>query len=323
MSPPLLQVHRLGVRFPVGGGLRRRWLRAAHEVSFSLQRGEILALVGESGSGKSTIARLIARLERPTAGCLCLDGVDVLSAEPRRASRAYRKRVQMVFQDPFASLNPTHTVLHHLARPLLLHGRATRTTVRAVAASLLETCGLRPGADALDKHPHSLSGGQRQRVAIARALAPEPDLLLADEPTSMLDVSIRTDVLTLLRGLCDDRGLSQILITHDLAAARLVADRILVLYAGLTMELSPAEDLLSEPLHPYARLLLAAVPRPGGSLFAPLPAGPGRPEAVDPKPGCPFAPRCPEVDNRCRTETPALHDVAGRKVRCHRYDRSF
>ena len=275
--------------------------------------------MGESGSGKSTIARMVARLVQPSKGEIRFDGVDVLKAE-RRPSKAWRRRVQMVFQDPFGSLNPVHTVLHHVARPLLLHGRATPEDVRAAAQELLERCGLRPAELYLDQHPHSLSGGQRQRVAIARALAPGPDLLLADEPTSMLDVSIRTDVLRLLRSLRDDRGLAQILITHDLAAARFVADRILVLYAGQLMELSAADDLVERPLHPYARLLMAAVPRPGGSLFAPLPAAPGRPETVDPKPGCPFASRCPDATARCRGETPAVHDVDGRLVRCHLYD---
>ena len=320
MTAPLLQVEGLGVRFAVGTGLRKKWLRAAHEISFSLQRGQILALVGESGSGKSTIARLIARLERPSAGAIRLDGDDVLQTEPRGASRGYRRRVQLVFQDPFSSINPAHRISHAVERPLQLHGKATGDGLRPAALALLERCGLKPAALYLDQHPHSLSGGQRQRVAIARALAPGPDLLLADEPTSMLDVSIRTDVLRLLKSLRDQSGLSQILITHDLAAARFVADRILVLYAGQMMELSPAEDLVQSPLHPYAKLLMAAVPRAGGSLFGALPASPGRPQTIDPPPGCPFAPRCPDATDRCRAATPALHAVDGRRVRCHLFD---
>lgn len=320
MSPPLLEVRDLGVRFPVGGGLRRRWLRAARAVSFSVRRGEILALVGESGSGKSTLARAIARLVQPCSGQLLLDGTDMLTKEPRQASKAYRQRVQLVFQDPFASLNPAHTILHAVARPLLLHGRATPAEVRDKSLALLEACGLRPADLYLDQHPHSLSGGQRQRVAIARALATDPDVLLADEPTSMLDVSIRTDVLRLLVRLRDERGLAQVLVTHDLAAARFVADRILVLYGGMLMELSDAETLVSDPLHPYAQLLMAAVPRAGGSLFAPLPAAPGSADVVDPGPGCPFAARCPEAHDRCRSETPSVHAVGERLVRCHLHE---
>jgi len=322
MSAPLLEVRGLGVRFPVGGGLRRRWLRAVHDVDFTVKRGEIVALVGESGSGKSTIARLIARLVPASRGEVRLDGVDLLSAEPRGASRRTRQRIQVVFQDPFGSLNPVHTVFHHIARPLQIHGRAQGDALRPAVRALLERCGLRPADTFIDAHPHSLSGGQRQRVAIARALAPQPDLLLADEPTSMLDVSIRTDVLRLLRELCDTQGLAQVLITHDLAAARFVADRILVLYAGQLMELSPAEELVAEPLHPYARLLMSAVPRPGSSGFAPLPAAPGRPVTIDPPEGCPFAARCPEAVPRCHVETPAVHDVGGRAVRCHLHEDS-
>jgi peptide/nickel transport system ATP-binding protein len=228
--------------------------------------------------------------------------------------------VQLVFQDPFASLNPAHTILHHVARPLLLHGRAATAEVRDKSLTLLEACGLRPADLYLDQHPHSLSGGQRQRVAVARALATEPDVLLADEPTSMLDVSIRTDVLRLLLKLRDERGLAQVLVTHDLAAARFVADRILVLYGGMLMELSSSAELLAAPLHPYAKLLIAAVPRSGGSLFAPLPATSGSADVLDPAPGCPFAPRCPEAHDRCRNETPAVHRVEGREVRCHLHD---
>ena len=188
--------------------------------------------------------------------------------------------------------------------------------------SLLERCGLKPASDYVDSFPHSLSGGQQQQVAIARALAPEPDILLADEPTSMLDVSIRTDVLRLLKQLRDEQCLAQILITHDLAAARFVADRIMVLYAGQLMELAPADALVNDPLHPYARLLMAAVPRPGGSLFGALPAGPGRPQTIDPPACCPFVDRCPEAMAQCRAEPAPVVDLGGRLVRCHLYSAS-
>ena len=313
----LLEVEGLGVSFPLGGWPART-LRAAHDVSFSVDRGELVALVGESGSGKSTIARAIARVTPAVAGAIRLDGVDVLKTEPRGPSQAYRRRVQMVFQDPFASLNPVHRVLHHLERPLRLHGHATGADARSRAAELLDLCGLRPGADWLDKWPHELSGGQRQRVAIARALAVQPDVLLADEPTSMLDVSIRTDVLRLLQRLRDEHGLAVVLITHDLAAARLVADRVLVLYAGQLMEEAPAATLLSAPRHPYAQLLVAASPRVGRSLDHDLPARPGRPVVVDPGSGCPFAARCLIAEPRCATvDAPIVEVGPAHRARCH------
>ena len=310
MSKPVLELKNVSVHFHNGpAGV----LRALHEVSLTLERGEILAIVGESGSGKSTLAKVLARLLVPQAGEMFLDGARVESA--RSASKAYRKRVQMVFQDPFASLNPAHTVLHHIARPLLLHGQCGPQEVRKAAAGLLDACGLGPGEAWLDAYPHRLSGGQRQRVAIARALAPRPDLLIADEPTSMLDVSIRTDVLRLLRGLRDSHGLSQILITHDLGAARFMADRIIVLYGGEVMEGGPAESLMRAPVHPYSRLLLAAAPREGGSLFSELPVRPG--ELVRRIDGCPFAERCPAVVDRCTSENPAPRVLGGHLVRCH------
>ena len=321
MSAPLLELRGLGVSFPVGGGIRRQQLRAVHDVSFTLRRGEIVALVGESGSGKSTIARLIARLVPATSGEILIDGVDVLKSEPRAASRAFRKRVQMVFQDPFGSLNPVHTIVHHVERPLLIHGQATREDAREKAAALLEEVGLRPAGDYLDRHPYELSGGQRQRVAIARALASSPDLLMADEPTSMLDVSVRTEVLGLLRKLREDRGLAQLFITHDLAAARFLADRILVLYAGQIMAFAPAAALIDSPRHPYVQLLMAAIPQAGHALTTPLPARSGAPRTIDPPPGCPFAERCHQVHERCHRELPALHPIEGdRSVRCHLYD---
>jgi len=317
-STPLLELRDLCTSFRVGGFLRPRALKATQQVSLTLDRGEILALVGESGSGKSTVARLIARLVPSTSGSILLDGRDVLVTERRSASRAFRRRVQMIFQDPFGSLNPVHTVAQHIERPLVLHGRATRETAREKALTLLEDVGLRPATDFIDSYPHSLSGGQRQRVAIARALAPEPDLILADEPTSMLDVSIRMDVLRLLERLRRDRGLAILFITHDLAAARHIADRIAVMYGGRLMEEAPADKLVSEPAHPYSQLLMAAVPRVGGSLNDPLPADAGKPQLIDPEPGCPFAPRCRETVTACTHATPSVHPIGpAHRVACH------
>jgi peptide/nickel transport system ATP-binding protein len=338
-EPPLLEVRQLRKEFLSGGLLRHaRRVVAVQDVSFEVRRGEAVALVGESGSGKSTIARLLVRLAHPDGGEIRLDGVDVLAREPRRASLAYRGRVQMVFQDPFGSLNPIHRVAHHLERPLLRHGRVDglnptlsvqghlaaprgregRAALRRRAIDLLRTVGLEPAEEFLDRHPHELSGGQRQRVAIARALAVHPDLLVADEPTSMLDVSIRTGVLNLLARLKRERGLGIILITHDLASARYLADRIMVLYRGRIVEDGPSRTIVSAPAHPYTRALLASI-ADAGAPGLPVARGGGGGGAGTGESGCPFAPRCPEVMDLCRTDDPAPRAVDRRRVRCHLY----
>lgn len=320
MTVKLLDIENLGVRFEIGGMFARSSLRAVHDVNFHVDRGEIVALVGESGSGKSTIARLITRLEKPTSGRILLDGVNVLQTEPRAAGKSYRKRVQMIFQDPFGSLNPVHTVAYHLARPLQLHRVTDTGSLRTRILKLLETVGLKPAEDFVDKFPHSLSGGQRQRVAIARALATEPDLICADEPTSMLDVSIRMDILRLLTEMRNRQRTAFIFVTHDLAAARQLADRILVLYAGQLVEEAPSDELVAAPKHPYTQLLIAAAPQRGGSLDAPLPARPGAPQNVNPEPGCPFVERCREAINICREKTPGWTQLENnRRVRCYLY----
>ncbi|MDI3291938.1 ABC transporter ATP-binding protein [Polyangium sp. 15x6] len=320
-TPPLLEAQHLGKLYRVGGWLRPKNLRALHDASFTLDHREILALVGESGSGKSTIARLCVRLEAPTSGRILLSGRDVLDEERGRATLAYRRRVQMIFQDPFGSLNPARTIGQHLERPLLLHGKAKAgadLTTRVHA--LLDTVGLVPAPEVAAKYPQELSGGQRQRVAIARALAVEPDLILADEPVSMLDVSIRADILNLMLDLKEKRGISFLYITHDLASARYVADRMMVMYAGHIVESGPSEALLQKPLHPYTKLLLSAIPDLEGSFARGLPARSGAPALVDPPPGCPFAARCPDVTEACRRETPRpVTRDEGRVVRCHLY----
>jgi len=290
---------------------------AARDVSFRLDRGEAVALVGESGSGKSTIARLVLRLEAPDGGEILMDGKDVLATEKRHASLAYRARVQMVFQDPFASLNPVHTVAYHLVRPLLRHRRAGRSDARAKAAELLHVVGLDPAEEFIDRHPYELSGGQRQRVAIARALAVDPDVLVADEPTSMLDVSIRMEVLNLLLKLKKERGLAILLITHDLASARYIADRILVLFRGRVVEDGRAEDIVTSPAHPYTRALLSSIA--GAGTGADREDKRRRAAGDDGGDGCPFLSRCPEAMDICTTVDPAPRDTDGRSVRCHLY----
>ncbi len=259
MSDPdvVMELRSVSKRF---AGPRSTTVHAMSNVDLKLHRGRITALVGASGSGKSTVARVIARLTSPDSGQLLSQGEVV--ATRKRASRAYRRQVQLVFQDPFASLNPLHRVHYHLARPLAVHAITPSAERDAHIQRLLESVGLSPGADFAQRLPHELSGGQRQRVAIARALAVQPSVLLADEPTSMLDVSLRLGILKLLRRQCDERQLAVLLITHDLASARQIADEILVMQAGRIVESGPADIILQSPQEPYTRQLLAAAPDP-------------------------------------------------------------
>lgn len=261
---PVLEVRDLRKTYRAAGFFgAREPVVALDGVSLTVSRREAVALVGASGSGKSTLAKLVLRLEAPDAGQILLDGTDVLRRERRKASLEYRRRVQMVFQDPFGSLNPVHPVAYTLIRPLLRHGRVRgRAEARARALALLDQVGLRPPADYLDRHSYELSGGQRQRVAIARALAVEPDLLIADEPTSMLDVSVRMGILNLLVRAKREQSLAVLMITHDLASARYLADRIVVLHAGRVVEEGPTEELIRAPRHAYTRALLDAIPDP-------------------------------------------------------------
>lgn len=315
---PLLEVRGLDKTF-ISRGLftSPTTVVAAQDISFTIDSGEAVALVGESGSGKSTVARLLLRLIKPDGGEILLNGDEMLGREPRRASLDYRGRVQMVFQDPFGSLNPVHSVAHHLVRPLLRHGRASKSGARARAIELLQTVGLEPAEEFIDRHPYELSGGQRQRVAIARALAVEPDVLVADEPTSMLDVSIRMGVLNLLARLKQERGLAILLITHDLASARYLADRILVLFRGRVVEEGPGDALVERPAHPYTRALLASI----ADIDSVETAGESREDSESSRAdaGCPFASRCPEVLEICRSSDPSPREVDGRRVRCHLY----
>lgn len=315
----LLEVHDLTMRFPVGGMLRPQHVHALSGASFNINEGEVVALVGESGSGKSTAARLIARLMPPTSGEITFDGRDVLKTEPNQPSLDYRRQVQMIFQDPFGSLNPVHTIGHHLERPLRIHKIGG---VKEKLLELLETVGLNPPDEFANRYPHELSGGQRQRVAIARALAVNPRIILADEPVSMLDVSIRMGVLNLMERLKTERGIGFLYITHDLSSARYVGDKTIVMYAGHMVESAESTELMEKPAHPYTQLLIAAVPHPEAGDRTVQARG-EVPSLVDPPPGCPFAARCPKVMNVCRQTMPARTTVSeGHWVSCHLYTQS-
>jgi len=303
-------------------------LHAVRDVSFNLYRGAVVALVGESGSGKSTAARLLAGQERLTSGTIKLDGkpVDVTS---HRGFRRYKSQVQYVFQDPFASLNPVHTVRYHLERPLKLH-QSRAINVDAELVALMEQVHLTPAKQFLVKYPHELSGGQRQRVSFARALAARPSVLLADEPVSMLDVSIRLEMLSLLDDLRKRLSLAMLYITHDIASARYFADEVLVMYAGEIVERGPAEEVTQQPAHPYTQLLVASAPDPDnlGSSLRRGANGTRRqgtqrtrtPERVATE-GCPFSPRCPLAEDRCREQDPALLPITTtRAAACWRLD---
>ena len=301
----------------------RRSVHAVTDFNLTVRKGEVVGLVGESGSGKSTVARLVARLYQPTGGRIILNGRELRRGAGGRALREYRRFVQMIFQDPFSSLNPLHTIEYVLTRPLAIHNIVPARERQNKVRELLERCGLAPADTYANKYPSELSGGQRQRVGIARALAASPSLILADEPTSMLDVSIRLDIMNLLLDLRDQEGLSYLFITHDLAGARYVSDRIVVMYAGNLVEVGPSADVITSPLHPYTSLLKSAAPKPETGL------APERVEARGEVPdlaalplGCPFEPRCPFARAACRERLPELINVGprGQQARCVLYD---
>ncbi len=320
-ATPLLEVRRLSKYFPAGNVISTRHIHAVEDVSFSVARGQVVAIVGESGSGKSTTLRLIARLIPASRGEIFFQGQNVLQSEPRAASQSYRSKVQMIFQDPFSSLNAAHKIEHHLARPLILHNKTkNRQELQARIDELLSIVGLNPAAEIARRYPHQLSGGQRQRVAIARALAVDPELILADEPISMLDVSIRIGVLNLMAQLKEERGIAYLYITHDLASARYIGDVIAVMYAGHMVEGGESEEIMGHPAHPYTQLLLSAVPDPHAGLRTRDEVrGRGEvPVLIDPPPGCPFTTRCPRAIEICKQEMPAARQVgAGHWARCH------
>ncbi|MEV0130956.1 ABC transporter ATP-binding protein [Dactylosporangium sp. NPDC050688] len=331
----VLEAVGLTKHFPVRRRLRdlfsgtKAAVHAVDDVSFTLRRGRVTALVGESGSGKSTVARLLAQLYPRTGGDILLHGKST-TVKGGRGFRSYVKRVQLIFQDPFGSLNPVHTVRYHLTRSLKIHGNAGKTAadLEVALANLLTRVSLTPPERYVDKFPHELSGGQRQRVAIARALGADPEALLADEPVSMLDVSIRLGILNLLRDLKERLNLAILYITHDIASARYFADETMVMYAGRMVEGGDSETVTQNPAHPYTRLLIESAPDPdrieGIADPTVMDRGNGEPPSlIRPPAGCRFNPRCPHAMPRCKVDLPPRLEIGDREghwAACWLYD---
>ena len=320
---PLLELDRLKVYFPIKSGivLDRHIgdIRAVDDISLSIKRGETVGLVGESGCGKSTVGRTILRLYKPTDGRIVFDGNDISKLHEQQL-RPLRRRMQMVFQDPFASLNPRHSIGRIIGEPLRTHGLANRKESAARVSELLRTVGL--PQDAATRYPHEFSGGQRQRIGLARSLALNPDFIVADEPVSALDVSIQAQIINLFEQLQDEFDLTYLFIAHDLAVVRHISDRIAVMYLGTIVEVSPAAELYENPLHPYTISLLSAVPIPDPVVEKQresiLLSG-DLPSPANPPPACRFHTRCPFIqETRCREEVPQLRKLStGHEVACH------
>jgi peptide/nickel transport system ATP-binding protein len=297
-------------------GKPRQLLNAVDGVSFEIERGKTLALVGESGCGKSTVARLLVGLYEPTRGGLTFDGQDAHAAFKSSDAQKMRQRIQMIFQDPYASLNPRWTVDDIIGEPLKEHGLIKDADeLKARVAELLKSVGLSP----LDmvKYPHQFSGGQRQRISIARALATAPEFLVCDEPTSALDVSVQAQVLNIMKDLQRERGLTYLFISHNLAVVRHVSDQVGVMYLGRLVELADKHTLFGNPQHPYTKMLLDAIPKMHDTGRARTPVQGEVPNPLNPPTGCTFHPRCPQATDICRAERPALRDFKGIKIACH------
>ncbi len=321
---PLVVAHDLAKTFDVSAPWLNRMierkprqlLNAVDGVSFEIERGKTLALVGESGCGKSTVARLLVGLYEPTRGGLTFDGQDAHAAFKSSNAKAMRQRIQMIFQDPYASLNPRWTVDNIIGEPLKEHGLISDAEeLKARVAELLKSVGLSP----LDmvKYPHQFSGGQRQRISIARALATAPEFLVCDEPTSALDVSVQAQVLNIMKDLQRERGLTYLFISHNLAVVRHVSDQVGVMYLGRLVELADKHTLFGNPQHPYTKMLLDAIPKMHDTGRARTPVQGEVPNPLNPPSGCTFHPRCPQATDICRAERPALRDFKGIKIACH------
>ena len=320
---PLIKVVNLKKWFPVRKGIKflgkREYVKAVDGVTFHINEGEVFGLAGESGCGKTTTGRTVLRLVEPTAGEVFFDGQNIFKIEEEEL-RKLRKKMQIIFQDPYESLSPRMTIFDIISEPIRVHKlvQSYEEQVELVSKTL-ERVELVPPEEFLHRYPHELSGGQRQRAAIARALVLNPKFIVADEPVSMLDVSIRAGILKLMLGLRDEMGLSYLFITHDLATTRHVCDRLAIMYLGKIVEMGDVEDLVREPIHPYTEALLAAVPVPDPTAERIKVIISGEvPSSINPPPGCRFHPRCPYAKEICRKKEPGLVNVeVGRQVACH------
>ncbi|AMO25399.1 ABC transporter ATP-binding protein [Ramlibacter tataouinensis] len=324
MGEPLVQARDLARSFDVSPpllnrvleGKPRQVLQAVDGVSFEIQRGKTLALVGESGCGKSTVAKLLVGLYEPSRGSVVFDGQDAHAAYRTAQGRQLRRRIQMIFQDPYASLNPRWRVEDIVGEPLKEHGIITgEPQLGQRVGELLASVGLSP--EDMEKYPHQFSGGQRQRISIARALATQPDFLVCDEPTSALDVSVQAQVLNIMKDLQRKQGLTYLFISHNLAVVRHVSDEVGVMYLGRLVELAGKHQLFSQPRHPYTRMLLDAIPKMHDTGRARTPVQGEVPNPLNPPAGCAFHPRCPHANARCKAERPALLEIRGIRVACH------
>ena len=318
MTEPVIRVEGLEKHFQIRTGSlgRKALIHAVNGVTLEIAKGETLGIVGESGCGKSTLGRTILKVWEPDAGRIWCDGTDITGLSQRQM-RPWRRRMQMIFQDPYASLNPRFTVGELIAEPMEIYRTHGESEQRERVQELLETVGLKP--DHIRRYPHEFSGGQRQRIGIARALALEPEFIVCDEPSSALDVSIQAQIVSLLERIQDEKGLSYLFIAHDLTMVRHISHRIGVMYMGGLVEVGPADEICEHPIHPYTKLLMSAIPIPD-----PIQARrqhPQLPEGEVPSPihlpaGCPFAPRCPHARQECRETVPPLKDAGGRQVAC-------
>ncbi len=317
----VMKVEKLTKIFVIGT-LKKKYIHAVSGVDLGIRKREIVALVGESGSGKTTVARLIARLYIPTKGRMYLNEKLLPKKLKGKQLLDYRKKVQMIFQDPFSSLNPLYPVSYAVERPLKVHHMVAKSDIQDKAKELFEECGLAPAEKYLSRYPHELSGGQRQRVGIARALATDPELILADEPTSMLDVSIRLDIMNLMLDLKEKKGISYLFITHDLAGAHYISDRIAIMYAGYILEIGNSDNVINEPKHPYTQLLKRAAPKPESGLEPErIDVGGEVPDLSSVPRGCPFEPRCVYAKPQCKNGIPNFVEVEeGHFVRCRLYE---
>lgn len=324
MTKSVIKVRGLVKQFRIGTIGRTRIVHAINGIDFEIGEKEVLGLVGESGSGKTTVARVIVRLYEPTGGKIYLNGQETPLRMKKKELVDYRKHVQMIFQDPFSSLNPLHSVGYTLTRPLKIHRIVEKGKIKERVLEILEEAGLIPPQQIYDKYPYELSGGQRQRVGIARAIAVQPQLILADEPTSMLDVSIRLDIMNQMLELKEREGISYLFITHDLAGAHYMSDRIAIMYAGYLVEIGPSDDVINDPKHPYTQLLKKAAPKPESGLEPEkVDVGGEVPDLTNLPPGCPFEPRCLFAKPECKERVPEMIKISeNHSVRCVLYKKT-